>query len=323
MGIVQVPAPVAGITRSTLVFTSSQTWTVPSSAQVVDVMVVGGGGGADGGYRSSGNAESGAGGGAITVAKNLNLTGVSTVSIVVGAGGAGGAGSVTTSRTLGGAGGYSGFGDYCYSQGGLRTTGGSPSIKSTTDWSGEGTLSNFAPMMVTLNATSATSGNRTSASPGLGGIAFGVEVYGLAGGRSASGQKGSYPGGATTNSDTAYASVVNGLPWGASNSFIGAPTAGAASASGAAGGAAGVTGGFSGGGGGVPLGSSVAGQSGGPGAGGSGGTGSSNNGGNGGNGGTNSGGGGGGGGMTGSTGAGTGGAGGNGGSGFVVVSWIS
>ena len=41
MGVQTLPVPVATLpTRRTVVFTSSTTWTVPSSAQFVDVMVV-------------------------------------------------------------------------------------------------------------------------------------------------------------------------------------------------------------------------------------------------------------------------------------------
>ena len=43
MGLNTIPAPVAGAVRNVQIFTSSTTWTVPTSAKYVDVLHTNGG----------------------------------------------------------------------------------------------------------------------------------------------------------------------------------------------------------------------------------------------------------------------------------------
>jgi hypothetical protein len=105
------------------VFTSSGTWTAPTSVQFVDVLAMGGGGGGAAGARIGAGAIAspgggGAGGTAVFV-RNVPVTPGSTYTVTVGAGGAGGTGlnvfqssSNTTQTTgpTGSAGGDSSFG---------------------------------------------------------------------------------------------------------------------------------------------------------------------------------------------------------------------
>jgi len=119
MGLQQIPAPTVTLpTRRTVVFTSSTTWTVPTSCIYADVLVVGAGGGGVGGGRSaSGNV--GGGGGALTFMQNIYLNGTGTVAITVGAGSNGGTGVATASNNYPSTAGFSAFGTYVYSGGGF------------------------------------------------------------------------------------------------------------------------------------------------------------------------------------------------------------
>lgn len=98
-----------------LVFTSSQVWTVPPILQIglrkANVQVLGGGGG---GARTSGLPGPTGGGQGGAAYKLVDLTGVATVSITVGAGGAGGAADPSN----GVAGNTSSFGAFCSATGG-------------------------------------------------------------------------------------------------------------------------------------------------------------------------------------------------------------
>jgi len=340
MALNTIPA-VAGLTRNIQSFTSSTTWTVPSTAQYVDVLVVGGGSGGRGGKRQNDNSDFGGFGGAITVLNNIYLGGTGTVSITIGSGTNGTTGTSTTSRaTIPGDAGYSAFGTYVYSQGGQPSTGspGYPGYKGTTanpNLSNDTTQSNYAP---TLIAPYAVYSNYTGSqytgnlNPGIG-----VNAFGITGGWS-----GAY---FTTNTSVNTLGGVPGWadPTSAANSLrlstvpsfdfynlkstplIGTATAGTTGGAGGTAGPAGVVG-VGGGGGTAFYGTGQHGQ-GGPGAGGGGGQGGlqlggSGTGGNGGNAGTNTGAGGGGGGNTGGTGGGTGGNGGNGAAGIIIVTWL-
>ena len=327
-----------GATHNIVSFTSSQTWTVPTSAKYVDVLVVGGGTGGRGGQRSTSNNVDGGYGGGVTILNNIFLNGTGTVSVVVGAGSSGSAGLATTgSPTNPSDGGYSGFGTYCYSQGGRMSisTGGLPSYKGTSGSLGMNsvTQSDCAPLLT-------FPGTFTS---GISGSAQGSWMWGVSG--QATGYRGGYPGAQGTgssNANTIGSHPGQGDPTQSNNNIrtntlpsldfynlvsaplVGAASAGTSGAGGGAGGAAGVVG--IGGGGGTCT--PIAGQPGGQGGAGAGGGGSwpnpvGGNGGNGGNAGTNTGAGGGAGAATGSTSAGTGGNGGNGAAGIVVVHWIS
>jgi hypothetical protein len=338
MGLLTIPAP-AGLTRNVVRFTSSQTWTVPSTAQYVDVLVVGGGTGGRGGFRSTQNCQMAGYGGGVTIARNIYLGGTGTVSITIGAGTNGTAGATTTQPSNTGNAGFSAFGTFVYSQGsqqsstgkpgapGYKGTAGLPALNNDTD------QTNYAPVMVftPVNGTASFSSGTGDQSHIL---ASGMDTFGLRGGYggaefngggSTPNTMGTHPGDNATLGDNNNARTNPRIPFDFYNtrSLLGAAGAGTAGTSGGAAGAAGLAG--YGGGGGTCTG--IAGQSAGQGGAGAGGGGSwpnpvGGNGGNGGNAGTNTGAGGGAGANTGSSSAGTGGNGGNGASGIVVVSWL-
>jgi hypothetical protein len=339
-----VPAASTSPTRRTLVFTSSTTWTVPTSALYVDVMVVGGGSGGQGGQgTSSGSGGQGGSGGAITMQKDISLSGVSTVSIVVGAGSNGTVGGTTSVGSTPSQAGYSAFGTYVYSGGGFMSYSGTPAYKGTNNFpynSSDSTGTNFAPILFTQMPNTAIinmvypqlqnvimqqdvlSANMIQGNS-LDGTAIGSSGgWGGYGGTSGGGgYVGGIAGGYSRNRlNTSNFVASQTLPWGAASIFtLGTPSAGAVGGS-AAGGIAGPIGYAGGGGGGGGGNGGFAGGLGANGAGGGGAGSSTTTGGAGGNAGTNTGSGGGGGGAT--TSNGTGGAGGNGAAGFVIVSYI-
>jgi hypothetical protein len=339
MGLVQTPpTPLVLPTRRTVIFTSSTTWTVPTTCIYADVFVVGGGGAGAGGYRTTSSGNYGGGGGGMTYTQNIYLGGTGTVAITVGAGATGGVGTATTSQSSVSQAGFSAFGTFVYSQGGFNTTGGQPHYKGTVQGQGnvyklrnDTNQSNYSNVMAPsiYNAANNFYGDTNSVTTSSGG--FNVNTWGVQGGGSGSGsttpqyRAGGAPGPNSPDNSGNIATeiITNTLSqnfpslWTAS---IGTATAGTAGTGGGAGGAAGIAG-FAGGGGAHGPDLNAAGQ-GGPGAGGAGSRGSSNNGGAGGNAGANTGGGGGCGGNTGSTSAGTGGNGGNGGSGIVIVTYL-
>lgn len=339
MGQTTIPA-VAGLTRNIQAFTSTQTWTVPSTAQYVDVLVIGGGGGGTSGYRtiSAGSGYAGCGGGVLLL-RDLYLGGTGTVSITIGSGGTGGVASATTAPNEGTAGTFSAFGTYGYASGsssGASVRPGLPGYKGTAvdaAYASDTTQTNFAPLLIG-HTPQYTSDSLSNA--GSGGGSYNPQLYmspnamGWSGGYSGSSGTSNvtYIGGSpghgsslTMNNLIQTRTVLQNYFWQIDNS-LGSASAGANSSSGGAGGAAGVKG-YAGGGGTTRGISNGAGSQGGPGAGGggacstAGGTGGA-----GGAAGANTGAGGGGGGTSFSATAGTGGAGGNGGSGLVMVSWI-
>lgn len=333
MGLSTIPA-VSGLTRNVVAFTSSQTWTVPSTAQYVDVLVVGGGSGGRGGYRVNNNGAYAGGGGGVTIARNIYLGGTGTVAIVVGAGSSGTSGNALTSQaTNPSPAGYSGFGTIVYSGGGNQAFGGVPGSKDSTQnqftISSQAAMENYNGLAYSIGTESMGGPQTTRNTLGLG-----IDVLGLTGGFSGQYSYGSTVGnfcgqvpGATEpyNTNSLYLCTIRTPNWFNVNSYLGAATAGTVAGSGGTAGPAGLPG-VGGSGGTTYYGTGQNGQ-GGPGAGGGGGNGGaqlggSGNGGNGGNAGTNTGGGGGGGGNTGSASQGTGGNGGNGGSGIVLVSWL-
>lgn len=345
MGAQTLPVPAVILpTRRTIAFTSSTTWTVPSSAQFVDVMVVGGGQGGKGGIRQPSNGYDGGTGGAITIAQNLYLGGTGTVAITVGAGTSGTAGVATTGpSTNASSAGNSLFGTFVASQGGAQHGNPSaPGYRGSVNGpyrGGDTTLSNFTPVLQSgmytgsgfaVDAPSNTNLGYNSLSinnaPSFG-YSSDATFWGFQGG--ATGPEGASGGGYGGTQQNAALRLgtfsMNRTPWGSHLLFtIGSATAGTNASSGASGGAAGLSG-YSGGGGPAGNASNANGAPGGPGAGGGGGNGNGSGGvvgGNGGNAGTNSGSGGGAGGCTGITSAGTGGNGGNGAAGFIIVSYI-
>ena len=98
--------------KSVQVFTSSGTYTTPAGIRTVKVIVTGGGG--QGGGYGAANDYGGGGGAGGTAIETIDVSGVSTVTVNVGAGGAGGASG--SNDGAGGAG--SSFGSFCTGNGG-------------------------------------------------------------------------------------------------------------------------------------------------------------------------------------------------------------
>jgi len=109
MGISQIP-PSAGVKPFVQTFTSTGTWTAPSTTTSVNLFLVGGGGGGGGSAVASNDhaVVGGGGGGGCVVKTTVTVVPGTTYTITIGAGGAGGtttaAGSVGSDSTITGSG---------------------------------------------------------------------------------------------------------------------------------------------------------------------------------------------------------------------------
>lgn len=147
-------------------FTSSTTWNVPSGVDSVEVLCVGGGGGGGGAYNGAVTTiRCGGGGGAGGIStKVVNLAGVSSVAITVGAGGNGG----STAGTDGSTGGISEFGTslqsyYVFAAGG-GGGGGVPSAAANVGLTGASSGGNgFHPASGATNVSAGGGGGSASA----------------------------------------------------------------------------------------------------------------------------------------------------------------
>jgi len=191
-------------------FTSSQTWTVPTGVtQLISVVAYGAGGGGAGGNAASAidtnqtiNGSQGGGGGALVAVENLDITGVGSVVVTVGAGGSGGAGKTfnkargsstellagtATAGTNGSAGGATSFGGYLSIGGGGGGTANVASATNTGGTPGVGTTTYFPGTVLTGGG----SGTRNS-----GGASF-VAIYNAALATGATGGSCTFSGGQT------------------------------------------------------------------------------------------------------------------------------
>ena len=117
---------IAARTPTTQVFASSATWTKPSGVTKVHIRVISGGGGGGGGRGGGGcgSGYGGAGGGGGYAEKFIDVSGVSSIAVSVGAGGSGGIGVSNYTGcsggigSSGGTGGTSSFGSYVSATGG-------------------------------------------------------------------------------------------------------------------------------------------------------------------------------------------------------------
>jgi hypothetical protein len=219
--------------------TGSNTWTKPSGAQSVDVVLLAaGGGGGSGAIEASGTAASGGGGGGgggmlqrSFAAADLS----STVTVTVGAGGAGGAavsGSSASSGITGSAGGGTSFGSYCYTFAGGAGGGGTTSTGS----GGSSSALNMVP--------GSAGGAGSPTAPGAGGNSAGATGGGGGGGVSPGGSPAACGGQIASASlsgspgNTGSAGVVSGASPGSGT----APTVKATPSCGGGGGAGALSG---------------------------------------------------------------------------------
>lgn len=244
------------------VFTASSTWSKPTNAKYVEVIVVGAGGGGSGGAYNSTDSAGGAGGqgGGLSVYKFNASSLTSTVAVTVGTSGTGGAGGVAGGGGAGGSsgtdGGSSSFGAYLIATGGDQGDGGV--ISSSVGGSGEG-IGNIANGSAGGSGVSDSSGNAGTAV-----LNFAPTGGGSGGGVSAgtTGRAGAAGGARTTVAALAggTAGAANSGVGGTGNSFstidgIGGTGGGGGggddgdNANGGAGGAGGFPGGGGGGGG--------------------------------------------------------------------------
>ena len=123
---------------ATRVFTSSDTFVVPTGAKVVEVTCIGAGGGGGGGGRNVTGDGGGSGGGGGGLSKYLfrveDIGGVdASITVTVGTGGAGGAATASGTTALSGnagvAGGATSFGSYLQALGGANGLGGTTSAR--------------------------------------------------------------------------------------------------------------------------------------------------------------------------------------------------
>ncbi|WP_353506403.1 glycine-rich domain-containing protein [Pseudomonas sp. Marseille-Q5299] len=170
------------------------TWTVPAGVKKAWVTVIGGGGG--GGFSPSAGIGSAGGGGGGMSQRLVDLSGVTSVAVTVGAGGAG----ATESGSQGGTGGTSSFGAYLSATGGVGGAGNS----GTANAGGTGGLGFGGDFNTTLGpgfsnygtqgGTGGGPGVRASQAPVVGGAAAGPggggsgAYTGYAGGAGAAGQ---------------------------------------------------------------------------------------------------------------------------------------
>ena len=173
---------------STVVFSSSTSWTVPTGVTSVKDVKVWGAGGGGGGSSTTAGAGSGAGGGAFCENFNVAVTPGGSVTVTVGTGGGGG----SNAPTNGAAGGGSSFGSSCTAGGGAAGNGGAGGLQVTT--AGAGGVASVGPFL----ANGASGGfawlSGGGATGGIGGAAaFGGSIPSL--NVIASGHDGNFPGG--------------------------------------------------------------------------------------------------------------------------------
>jgi hypothetical protein len=122
----------------TYVFTSTNTWEIPTGAKVVEVTCIGAGGGGGGGARNVSGDGGGSGGGGAGLSRYLfraeDIGGAdASIAITIGAGGAGGAATASGTTALSGNNGVSGgttsFGAFLYAYGGANGVGGTTSAR--------------------------------------------------------------------------------------------------------------------------------------------------------------------------------------------------
>jgi hypothetical protein len=238
---------------ATRVFTSSDTFVVPTGAKVIEVTCIGGGGGGGGGARNLSGDRGGGGGGGGGLSRYLfraeDLGGVdASITVTVGTGGAGGAATASGTTALDGNNGVSGgttsFGTFLYAYGGTNGLGGS----ATPQAGGAGGLGMFTGSLggnasyPADNGAASGGGGGGGASFGLGSVpsAFNLTQSGTAGSAGTSNATLRGPGsggnGRTSTTTTVLAAGAGGL-YGGGGGGGGEGSTGGATGAGGAGGA--------------------------------------------------------------------------------------
>jgi hypothetical protein len=190
----------SGVAMDSEIFTSSGTFTVPAGVTKVKVRSVGGGAG---GEYANGSPSVGVGGGSgAYIEEIIDLTGVSTVTVTIGAAGQGGVSSSATAAT---AGGDTTFGAYHTAGGGqVDTTGGTATGGDLNIPGGNGTYGAIATIAGTNRLViSGRGGSNPLGQGGNSAVAnYGAQVDGNTGaGYGGGGSGGATPGGTADGSD--------------------------------------------------------------------------------------------------------------------------
>lgn len=231
----QVVSKTPSTSSSSNVYTANDTWTKPSGATFVKVVVIGAGGGGGGaaGY-SAGNRRQGgsAAAGGSTVEKIFRASDLSsTVAITVGAGGAGGAGGSSANGSNGSIGGNSSFGTYAVAYGGGLGGGGTNLNQINVGGSGAGTGAAGSAGGGTSNTTGGFPAN-TAGVGGSGGQGAGAATTGGQGAEFGGGSGGATLGDAGSSAGTAGGASLfagGGGGGGGGINSVNAGTAGSAS----------------------------------------------------------------------------------------------
>lgn len=167
--LTSIPCTNGGASNISII-SASGTYTTPSGATALDVLVIGGGGGGGGGYEAA--TAYGGGSGAPGAAYEFVITAPTTsYAVTIGTGGTAGACS-TSAPTAGGAGGQSAFGDY-------TVNGGPGGAAATSSAPGAG---GSAPSYINFGAEIAVYATRTTGTPGYSANGGGASGGGYGGG---------------------------------------------------------------------------------------------------------------------------------------------
>jgi hypothetical protein len=212
--------------------TGVTSYTIPATAQTLDVLIIGGGaGGSSGALAAAGNAGGGAGGGGGGVSRTQFSVAALTspVSVTVGTGGAGGAAITSTGAGASGvAGGTTAFGSYMWAGGGKASSGGSATNSVAVTGGAGGVGMNVSGQAGSTVTAASTPTGPTAQATGGGGAGGGVNSTAQNGagctapalGVSSNSSAGGVVGGATPTNGNAPAAQGDTAPGGGGGAAI-------------------------------------------------------------------------------------------------------